>query len=83
MTAMMVVLAVGAVGCCAWGMGESIMQTNQVISNFWILVHEVEEVVREWWRRGVWAGRNRENKEEEGVEGRGNARLKSVRADEF
>ncbi len=45
LTALMLLFAVGAVGTGAWALGESILQTNHVISNFWDLVRQVQATV--------------------------------------
>ena len=38
-------LALATVGTGAWAMGESIKQTNDVISSFWDVIDQVEATV--------------------------------------
>lgn len=35
----MLVAAVAAVGLAAWGLGETLVQTDSTISDFWIIVN--------------------------------------------
>lgn len=46
MVGLMLLFAVATVGLAAWGMGESIKQTNSSISDFWDIVEEVNDKVR-------------------------------------
>ncbi|GAB4813406.1 hypothetical protein N2152v2_000452 [Parachlorella kessleri] len=45
LAALLLLLALATVGTGAWAMGESIVQTNDVVSNFWDLVAQVEAKV--------------------------------------
>ncbi|GAB4813407.1 hypothetical protein N2152v2_000453 [Parachlorella kessleri] len=45
LAASLLLLSLASVGTGAWAMGESIMQTDTVISNFWDLVDQVEATI--------------------------------------
>lgn len=45
LTFTLLLLSLAAVGTAAWALGESVVQSNSVISDFWDLVYEVQTKV--------------------------------------